>query len=320
MKRHNTILVFSLTAAIAAAVLGIAILSSHQMDKDYPTTDPVPSALPLNKVEREGILRFSTQAISTDTFIDRRSFESSWSRAKIVDVSSGVVAGVLNHHVLAADLMAGFFLSLKASAPQTRRFIVISPDHFFSGHGPISTLDRNYSTPDGLLRSDTAFVAELVSSTSAALEDNAMFEREHGVGALAPFIQREFPEAKIVGIALQGTLDRGLACDFGTRLAGLVDSHTVIIVSSDMSHYLPAKIALVNDETTIKELSSLDTQFFMGVKDDHVDNGVGLVVLASYLDALGIKPAFHLVGHGISSDYVSDDKSTTTYINGLWTR
>jgi len=328
MKRRNIILAFSLTAATAAAVLGLAsvrvILQEAQTREDiYRIADDGVEQDVTSAVRHSSAgwnPEKSALTIPASAFIDRQSFDSSWQKAKVTPVPRGAVAGVVNHHALAADLLAGFFLSLRASAPETARIIVISPDHFFSGRGRISTHDRSYVTSDGMLESDADFVATLVSSTPALLEDGVMFEHEHGIGALAPFIKHEFPEAKIVSLAFQGSMDRKMARDFGRQLAGMIDDSTIVIISSDMSHYLSAKTALTNDETTINKLKSLDAQFFATSKDDFVDNGVGLLALTSFFDELRLEPSFHLVGHGISSDYVSDDKNTTSYINGIWTR
>ena len=259
--------------------------------------------------------------IDTSRFIDAKHFSAVWPAASSVPkISGNIVAGVVNHHFLAANLIARFFTALKSSSPDAKRIIILSPDHFHAGRSPISVNDRDYSTPDGTLASDRNFVASLVSSTGATLEDGAMFESEHGVGALAPFIKHEFPDAKIVPIALDGSLDRGVAQAFGRKLAELVDESTVVIVSSDMSHYLPEAMALENDKTTIAELKSLDEKFFAAAKDDHIDNGVALVVLSGMFGAENIKPTFTLLDHNISSNYVSDKQSTTSYINGVWTR
>jgi predicted class III extradiol MEMO1 family dioxygenase len=85
-----------------------------------------------------------------------------------------------------------------------------------------------------------------------------------------------------------------------------------------MSHYLTKAQALENDRTTIAKLISFDEEFFSSAKDDFTDNGASFIVLDGLFEALGIEPSFELLGHGISADYVSDDRVTTSYINGFW--
>ncbi|MFA5186230.1 MAG: AmmeMemoRadiSam system protein B [Patescibacteria group bacterium] len=314
---RRSIIAVSIAAALAAAAFGIVVTLVPR-----PAVQDVPGASAPHSSENSDLgLSVQEKSIDTLRFIDAKRFSAVWpSAASIPKVEGKIVAGVVNHHFLAADLIARFFTALKSSAPDTKRIIILSPDHFHAGRGPISVHDRDYSTPDGSLASDRDIVASLVSSTSAVLEDGAMFESEHGIGALAPFIKQVFPDAKIVPIALDGSLDRGAARSFGQKLATLVDENTVIIISSDMSHYLPEATALKNDETTISEFKSFNEKFFATAKDDYVDNGVALVVLAGMFDTENIKPIFSLLDHGISSNYVSDKKSTTSYINGVWTR
>lgn len=252
-------------------------------------------------------------------FIDLKHFERSWSAAQFVDGHDGrIVAGVVNHHFLAADLLARFFVSSKKTSPETERIIIISPDHFRRGHAPVSTQSRPYSTPDGLLEVDAALAATLISEGLASAENSSLFETEHGIGTLVPFIKRAFPKARIVPLAIDGFIDRRLARELGRELALLTDERTVMIVSSDMSHYLAKAHALENDLTTIAKLKAFDEGFFAAAKDDYVDNGPGFLVLAGYLEAKGMKPGFILIDHGLSSDFGGDDILTTSYINGFW--
>ncbi len=314
---RQSIIAVSIAAALAAAAFGIVMTLVPR-----PTSDGAPDVSTLHSVETWNPgSSVQQKPIDTLRFIDAKRFSAVWpSSSSVPKVGGKVVAGVVNHHFLAADLIARFFTALKSSAPDTKRIIILSPDHFHAGRGPISINDRDYATPDGTLVSDRIFVASLVSSTSAVLEDGAMFENEHGVGALAPFIKHVFPDAKIVPIALDGSLDRGAARSFGQKLATLVDENTVIIISSDMSHYLTEATASKNDEMTIAELKSFNEKFFATAKDDYVDNGVALVILSGMFDTENIKPTFTLLDQNISSNYVSDKKSTTSYINGFWTR
>ena len=257
--------------------------------------------------------------IDTIPFIDLKQFGRSWSAAESAKANSGKpLAGVVNHHFLAADLMARFFRVLRLSRPDIKRFVIISPDHYRAGRGAISLTDRMYSTPDGSMAVAASSVQTLVDSGFATLENGEMFELEHGVGALVPFIRHEFPAVEIVPIAVRGDLDRDTAKNFGRVLSDSMDDSTFILVSSDMSHYLTEAQALKNDETSIKALTSLDEKFLSSAKDDFVDNGVGLLIMRTVLETKGLRATFRLLDHSISSRYGADKISTTSYINGVW--
>jgi len=261
----------------------------------------------------------SPKPISALPFIELKQFEKSWAAAESAKALAGEpVAGVVNHHFLAADLMARFFRTLRLSRPGIKRFIVISPDHFRAGRGPVSVTDRAYTAPDGVVATASSSVKTLVASGFATLEGGEMFELEHGVGALVPFIRHEFPAAEIVPIAVRGDIDRQTAMDFGQVAVDIFDSSTFILVSSDMSHYLSEAQALKNDEETLVALASLDAGFLSKATDDFVDNGVGLLVAKTVFGKGGKRSKFVLLDHSISSRYVADKASTTSYINGIW--
>lgn len=291
------------TLVILAAALGVAAFGYLSLDRQ-PSPPPLPQETSLAPIRTDAFIelsRFKESASATSTFVEGRIF-----------------AGTVNHHVLASDLMARLFKTLQASQPEARRFILISPDHFQKGRGPISTHSRDYQTANGRVRSDTAAVAELVSRGYVLEENGAMFEREHGIGALLPFLAREYGEVEVVPIALNGRMERDMARELGRDLASLVDDKTVVIVSSDMSHYLTESQALHNDQTTLRWLAERDAASMRRAMDDHTDNGPAFVVLFSMFEQMDLQPAFNLIDHSISSRYVPDRSNTTSYINGVW--
>jgi AmmeMemoRadiSam system protein B len=223
---------------------------------------------------------------------------------------------VVNHHVLAADLIARFFKTLKASRPDITTFIILSPDHFSRGRG-MSTSRLSYVTPAG-----TVDVAAF-NVTSTALWDGTAsraFEQEHGVGALAPFVAREFPQAKIMPIFLRADVRPEDASDLGKALAASSDDKTFVIVSSDMSHFLREEDARAHDVDTIAWLKSGQWDELETATDKNTDSAVGLSVLHAYLDAesASVSRRFTLLSHKISTDYVADQINTTSYIVGFW--
>lgn len=309
-----------IAAALAAAAFGIWKIAPDREGAanvvDMPSSENVAIRHSREGGNPESV---TPKPISTLPFIEPKQFEKSWSAADSVKALVGKpVAGVVNHHFLAADLMARFFRTLRLSRSGIKRFIIISPDHFRTGRGAVSVTDRVYSTPDGDVLVASSSVRTLIDSGFATLENGEMFELEHGNGALVPFIRHEFPDVEIVPIAVRGDIDRKAAMNFGQVMVDTFDDSTFILVSSDMSHYLPETQALKNDEATIRAFGSLDADFLSTATDDFVDNGVGLLILKTALGEDGRRLSFRLIDHSISSRYVSDETSTTSYINGFW--
>lgn len=321
--RNRLVFAILIAAALAAAAFGAwkIRLNEKQVTLTADTSVPRPVLSGPSGVDGRPASAFASKPIDTMKFIDLKQFGRSWSAAESVKAVSGKpVAGVVNHHFLAADLMARFFRTLRLSRPDIKRLIIISPDHFRAGRGAISMMDRAYSTPDGTVAVASSSVQALFDSGFATLEDGEMFEREHGIGALVPFIRHEFPAIEIVPIAVRGDIDRQVAMNFSQVMVDIFDDSTFVLVSSDMSHYLSEAQALNNDETTLKAFASLDVKFLSSANDDFVDNGVGLLIMKTVLEKDDKRFSFKLLDHSISSRYGADKISTTSYINGFWTR
>jgi len=77
-----------------------------------------------------------------------------------------------------------------------------------------------------------------------------------------PFVQVVFPKAKIVPIIV-GASDPQMYARFGRSLADVIrNKNTLVIASSDLSHYPSAKDAQVVDQETLTAITSLDTAVF----------------------------------------------------------
>ncbi len=118
-----------------------------------------------------------------------------------------------------------------------RRVIVVAPSHRvpFSGFAlPDATVWR---TPLGDVQIDTVAVARLATQPGFAIRDDA-FAREHSLDIQVPFIQVVAPGALLIPI-IAGRLDEGQAAAAGKLLRELMDDRTVVVASSDFTHFGP---------------------------------------------------------------------------------
>lgn len=232
-------------------------------------------------------------------------------------VGSGrVVAGVVNHHVLAVDVLARFWASIAAARPDVTRIIIISPDHYARGTHPISVHERTYLTQDGNVTIDATATRELLTDPNIGEENGTMFENEHGIGALMPFMHHALPQARVVPIAIRGNCDIGSAMRLGDEIRKITDDHTLVVVSSDMSHYLDEKTALTNDISTEHWFETRDVTAMEKATDRNTDNGLGFVALFEFLGEKQSK--FTRIDHRISTEYGGPIDNTTSYITGVW--
>ncbi|MFH1621164.1 MAG: AmmeMemoRadiSam system protein B [Patescibacteria group bacterium] len=260
------------------------------------------------------------EIIQTRDFYDEVNFQNAFQKKSTTKIKGFVIAGLVNHHALAQTLIVEFFASLKSINQKIDRVVIISPDHNKAGRGSITTHLRPYATPDGPVYVDTSFVELLVERNLLVVDNGTMFEKEHGVGALVPFIHHEFPSALIVPFAVRGNAMKDELLNFGRALSRLVDQNTIIIISSDMSHYLPTEQALKNDKVTLDWLKTLNFSELAKADDDYLDNGAAMAVLDGVFLEQKIKPTFLSIDHSISTKYGADPSNTTSYITGVWTR
>jgi poly-gamma-glutamate synthesis protein (capsule biosynthesis protein) len=185
-------------------------------------------------------------------YTDAAPFKAALAAAKDEPLQQHVTGLTVPHHLLAADLIAQA-LRL-ASRGKYRRLVVISPDHFKRGKTPFSTTRRSFTTPLGAVAADVAAARSLISSCPLVSE-SALFSHEHGVQAVLPFAAHFFhgvPVLAIVcGIRTGITEWRALAA----ALEPLLDDDTLLIQSTDFSHYLSAGEAARRDTETLRVLS-----------------------------------------------------------------
>lgn len=307
---------------LAAALLGVAAVGIANNERRIVNSEQGMENSSPFAVHHSPDLSFTQpiRPISTEAFLDTDRADEVWMdvTSETLPKSSGTpVAGVVNHHTLADDLIARFFAGLKASRPDVKRFVIISPDHFNAGRGYVSTHVRPYDTGVGEIAVDKDAVQLIIESGLAVEESGVLFEREHGIGALIPFLARAYPEVTIVLMTIRGDTPKDMIPDLTAAMEELWDERTVIILSADMSHYLTTSEALKNDVQTLRWLED-GNQTIAGASDDYIDNGKAASAIFAVMEKLHSGAKFTLFDHDISSSYGGDPTFTTSYITGVW--
>jgi poly-gamma-glutamate synthesis protein (capsule biosynthesis protein) len=101
---------------------------------------------------------------------------------------------------------------------------------------------------------DRAVTAALTESPLFA--ESNLFEQEHGIQAELPFIKHFFPDAKIVPIAVSGGSSRSDWDAAISLLARFADDKTLIVQSTDYSHYLPLEVAVKRDQESLNVIAA----------------------------------------------------------------
>jgi AmmeMemoRadiSam system protein B len=254
-------------------------------------------------------------------FIEAKRFEAAWGNASgqqlLEPVCGSWRGGVVNHHFLATDLLATFFAKMSACRPGIDRVIILSPDHYQQARHVGLTQTRGYTAQGATVAIDAEAVSRLVAEVPAIDVRDEPFQTEHGIGALVPFLAKAWPRAALVPVVVKNSMDQSTASRVAAWASDELarDPQTVLIVSSDMSHYLPIAVARARDEETRRAFATGDAAFFWRATDNHTDNGKSLWIA---WQALGKGSAWHEFAHGASTDYGGEPGYTTTYVTGAW--
>ncbi len=143
------------------------------------------------------------------------------------------------------------------------RVVLIAPSHY-EAFGFASVYDGSaYSTPLGEVPVDRAFAAKLASMSlllklSGAGHTPAPGKMEHSVEVHLPFLQRTLGQFQLVPIVM-GDQSYEVCRALGLALAKLVPgTNTLIVASSDLSHYHPYEDAVKMDRKTLKGIEEWD--------------------------------------------------------------
>lgn len=305
-----------------AALLGVAAIA---MSVFFRQSEPTKKVIPNSLGDASTAVDFSTASAPIDAkiFVPIAQADRAWSSAVRTYASSTsrqhAVAGIVNHHALAADLIANFFVRLRVSRPDIKRFVIIAPDHFAGGRGDVSTHRRPYQTDAGLVRIDEDAVRTALLHPLVTEERGILFEREHGVGALVPFVSRAYPDAAVVPLVFSGKMSKDHISALAEVIEELWDEKTFILISADMSHYLSEEEAFAHDVQTLEWLKQKDSMIAQAT-DAFIDSGKSVAALFVAMQKIHPETTFERFDHSVSSAYGADPLNATSYMTGVWYR
>lgn len=112
-------------------------------------------------------------------------------------------AGTVSHHLLAGAEIERWFAEL-AARRKVSCFFIICPSHYGLSTEPYSLTDGSWQAGSGrIVESDRRVVGALASALDVRLE-REIFDPEHGISTLIPYIAEYFPDARVAAIAVRG--------------------------------------------------------------------------------------------------------------------
>lgn len=164
-------------------------------------------------------------------------------------------------YIYSGGVAANSYALLKGR--KVERVVVIAPSHYEMFNFASVYDGAAYATPFGQIPVDREFAGRLAAmNPHIKLSDRGhAVASEHGEHALEvqlPFLQRVLGTFKLVPI-IMGEQDYDLCRALGVSLAKLISGpETLIVASSDLSHYHPYDEAVSIDHKTLKAIEEWD--------------------------------------------------------------
>ena len=139
-----------------------------------------------------------------------------------------------------------------------RRVIILGVPHYVPVRGCAVWPDGLWETPLGELEVDAEAAAALLLRPGFEANYDAHLP-EHSVEVQLPFVQVQFPEAKILPV-LVGPMDRLELEEAAEGLLGVLDEGTGVVVSSDLYHGYSYEECREADRETLSHVLSADPE------------------------------------------------------------
>jgi len=226
--------------------------------------------------------------------------------------TTNIVTGItVPHHLLARDLIANAFKFASSSTPD--QILLISPDHFNLGKTDVSISQSDFSTVSGDISEDTASALQLQKLNFISTQN--FFYREHGLGAELPFIKYYFPNAKIIVMTFKESTPKNEIDEVVNALKKVLNKNSLVIQSTDFSHYLTPENAELHDEQTLKVFQNETAdQLFTLNQPDNTDS-IACQYIQTRLQKEFYNSKLQILAHKNSQSYTTEKvESSTSYI------
>ena len=195
-------------------------------------------------------------------------------------------------------------------------FIIIGPNHWGIGCNVASMKDCSWQTPLGKVDVDSESVDELTNLSKIVEVDFFSHTKEHSLEVQVPFLQETFSgNFKILPIALIDQT-KNTAIELGRCIAKIAKKNkTMIIGSSDFTHYEENDFAHKQDKALIEPILNLDLDNFYEVLDKKKVSACGYGAMATTMVAckeLGSTKG-ELLKYATSGDVTGEKSSVVGY-------
>lgn len=153
-------------------------------------------------------------------------------------------------YIYSGAIAATAYVSLKTISTRIQRVVLLGPAHRVAVYGMALPSVDVFATPLGPVRLDTKLIQEIEHLPQVMVSD-AAHALEHSLEVQLPFLQSTLGEFSLLPLAVGMTSAEAVAEVLDHVWGG---EETLIVVSSDLSHYLPYDAAQQTDLGTVQSI------------------------------------------------------------------
>lgn len=206
-------------------------------------------------------------------------------------------------HIYSGPIAASIYALIEPARARIKRVVLLGPTHRVAVHGMALPGVDAFATPLGTVRIDANAVKKLMKLpyVGASAEAHRM---EHSLEVHLPFLQKIIDDFTLVPLAVGRATAQQVAEVINLLWGG---DETLIIISSDLSHYLPYAEAQATDHATAQAILNLRTDI-----NHHQACGATPVIGLNFLaQQRGLKP--QLIDLRNSGDTAGDKARVVGY-------
>ncbi len=206
----------------------------------------------------------------------RRTVDEFLAAAKPLAVEPKAIIAPHAGYIYSGAVAASAYKALEKMAGRIRRVVLLGPAHRVAFHGLALSSADYFATPLGLVPTDKEAAEALSDLPQVRVFDEAHM-LEHSLEVHLPFLQRTLDRFTLVPLVVGDATAEEVA----EVLERLWDGpETLIVVSSDLSHYLDYDTARRVDQTTCRAIENLEPEA-IGYHDACGRNPVNGLLLAA---------------------------------------
>lgn len=194
--------------------------------------------------------------------------------------------------------------------------IILGPNHRGMGAALALSASAEWVMPMGNARIDQEGKKHLLEESSLVEVDECAHVGEHSIEVQLPFLQYLYGgDLAILPISMQW-LDTGPCRELGRDIArAFSPAETVIVASSDFTHYEPQETVNAKDKLALRAIESLDAAGLVAAVEKNAISACGIGPIVAMLEACLIWGARSgkVLNHSTSGDICGDYSQVVGY-------